>query len=173
MTYSCQNRRLLKAERKNEKRRKGRERLWFSSFSLFCSVVCVGFYVGGLFFGLGLFGGVVWGFFSDTEQHRSLYLGCSSRSVHDKLKKHGCFLSLQSLYCKFVHDCFGVDCWVVNTLGLLYWLLLKRNLCKNWFCWKIVGFAWRRLSGSKSVSEACVGAGMCAHMHNEKEYFLI
>lgn len=40
-----------------------------------------------------------------------LYLGCSSRSVHDKLQKHGCFLSQnQSLYFKFVHDCFGVDC---------------------------------------------------------------
>lgn len=34
MTYSCQNRRLLKAQRKNEKRRKGTERVHFSSSSL-------------------------------------------------------------------------------------------------------------------------------------------
>lgn len=38
MTYSCQNRRLLKAESRNEKRRKGIERVHFSF--LLCLALC-------------------------------------------------------------------------------------------------------------------------------------
>lgn len=99
MTYSCQNRRLLKAQRKNEKRRKGTERVHFSSSSLAPALWHEGFF--GWWFGFLFF----WWLNN---------LGCSSRWVHDKLQKHGCFLSqTQFLYCKFVHDCFGVDYWVM------------------------------------------------------------
>lgn len=88
MTYSCQNRRLLKAESKNEKRRKGIERVHFS-FLLCLALWCAFF------------------FFCDKVICAVLYLGCPSRSVHDKLQKHGCFLSQkQSLYSKFVHLLF-------------------------------------------------------------------
>lgn len=48
MTYSCQNRRLLKAERKDEKRRKDVEKVHFSSLSL-CGT-WVFFFLGGLGF---------------------------------------------------------------------------------------------------------------------------
>lgn len=120
MTYSCQNRRLLKAGRKNEKRRKGIERVHFSSSLLSLALWHVGVFC--WWFGCCLFGFCLvvcfFGFFSfgDKVICAVLYLGCSSRSVHDKLQKHGCFLSQnQSLYFKFVHDCFGVDCRVLNT----------------------------------------------------------
>lgn len=123
MTYSCQNRRLLKAQRKNEKTRKGTERVHFSSSSFALALWHEGFFV--WWFGVFVWFFWWWFFFFWWLNN----LGCSSRWVHDKLQKHGCFLSqVQSLYCKFVHDCFGVDYRVVNALVLLHWLLLREKI---------------------------------------------
>lgn len=58
-------------------------------------------------------------------------------------------------------------CWLLSSKYIGFVALTafeKENYVITDSAGKFWGFAWRRLSGSKSVSEACVGAGMCAHM---------